>query len=89
MSRFVLVHGGLAGSWLWEKLVPLLEDEGHRVEAPGPSRTRRRSTPEVSLQGYADRISEVLDAQPKPAILVGQSMGERSSARPPNRVPTR
>ena len=77
MSTFVLVHGGLAGSWLWEKLIPLLEDDGHRVQAPdlpghGDDQT---PIPEVSLQGYADRISEVLDAHPEPAILVGQSMG--------------
>ena len=77
MSRFVLVHGGFVGGWLWEKVVPILEDAGHQVETPdlpghGDDQT---PIPEVSLQGYADRISEVLDAQPEPAILVGQSMG--------------
>lgn len=77
MSTFVLVHGGFVGGWLWEKMVPLLEDAGHRVEAPDlPGHGEDRTPiPEVSLQGYADRISEVLDAQPEPAILVGQSMG--------------
>jgi len=34
MGRFVLVHGGFVGGWSWEKLVPLLEGAGHRVEAP-------------------------------------------------------
>jgi len=77
MSRFVLVHGGLVGGWVWEKVVPLLEDAGHQVEAPdlpghGDDQT---PIPEVSLQGYADRISQVVDAQPEPAVLVGQSMG--------------
>ncbi len=31
--------------------------------------------PQVSLQGYAQRISGVLDAQPEPVVLVGQSSG--------------
>lgn len=77
MSRFVLVHGGFVGGWLWEKLVPLLEDAGHQVEAPDLPRhgDDRTPIPEVSLQGYADRISEVLDAHPGPTVLVGQSMG--------------
>lgn len=77
MSTFVLVHGGFVGGWCWEKVVPLLEGAGHRVEAPdlpghGDNRT---PIPEVSLQGYADRVSQVLDARPEPAVLVGQSSG--------------
>ncbi|MGF1473698.1 MAG: alpha/beta fold hydrolase [Rubrobacteraceae bacterium] len=77
MSRFVLVHGGLAGSWLWEKVVPLLESEGHQVETPDLPGHGEDHTPipEVSLQGYAGRICQVLDSQPEPAVLVGQSMG--------------
>ena len=34
MSTFVLVHGGWNGGWCWEKVVPLLEETGHKVEAP-------------------------------------------------------
>ncbi len=77
MSRFVLVHGGWVGGWYWEKVVPLLEEAGHQVETPdlpghGDDRT---PIPEVSLQGYADRVCGVLDEQPEPAVLVGHSMG--------------
>lgn len=77
MSTFVLVHGGFVGGWFWEKLVPLLEKAGHKVEAPDlpGSGDDRTPIPEVSLQSYADRISEVLDAQPEPVVLVGQSSG--------------
>ncbi len=77
MGRFVLVHGGFVGGWCWEKLVPLLEEAGHEVEAPDlpGSGDDRTPIPEVSLQSYADRISGVLDARPEPAVLVGQSMG--------------
>jgi pimeloyl-ACP methyl ester carboxylesterase len=77
MSTFVFVHGGWSGGWTWEKVVPLLEEAGHKVEAPdlpghGDDQT---PIPEVSLQGYADRLSEVLDAQPEPVVLVGHSSG--------------
>ncbi len=77
MSTFVLVHGGFVGGWCWEKLVPLLKEAGHRVEAPDLPGSGDDNTPipEVSLQAYADRISEVLDAQPEPVVLVGQSSG--------------
>ena len=77
MSTFVLVHGGWSGGWTWEKVVPLLEEAGHKVEAldlPGHGNDQT-PIPEVSLQGYADRISEVLDAQPEPVVLVGHSSG--------------
>lgn len=80
MGRFVLVHGGFVGGWCWEKVVPLLEGAGHQVEAPdlpglGDDHT---PIPQVSLQGYAERISEVLDARPEPVVLVGQSCADSS-----------
>lgn len=77
MGRFVLVHGGWSGGWTWEKVVPLLEDAGHRVEAPDLPGHGDDRTPiaEVSLQSYVDRISEVLDAHPEPVVLVGHSSG--------------
>jgi pimeloyl-ACP methyl ester carboxylesterase len=77
MSTYVLVHGAWHGAWCWEKVVPLLEKAGHRVEAldlPGHGEDR---TPvgEVSLQSYVDRVCETLDAQSEPVVLVGHSMG--------------
>ena len=77
MGTFVLVHGGWNGGWCWEKVVPLLEEAGHRAEAPDLPGSGDDPTPihEVSLQGYADRIAGVLDAQPEPVVLVGHSSG--------------
>ena len=34
MSTFVLVHGAFSGGWAWNKVIPLLENEGHTVFAP-------------------------------------------------------
>ena len=34
MSTYVLIHGACSGGWCWEKVVPLLKQAGHTVEAP-------------------------------------------------------
>ena len=59
MSTFVLVHGGWSGGWTWEKVVPLMKEAGHKVQAPdlpghGDDRT---SIAEVSLQSGIDPLS--------------------------------
>jgi len=33
MARFVLVHGGFSGAWIWLPLMDRLEADGHLVEA--------------------------------------------------------
>ncbi len=77
MSTYVLIHGSLHGGWCWNKVVPLLESEGHKVEAPDLPGHGSDKTPiqEISLQVYADSVCKVLDAQSEPVILVGHSMG--------------
>lgn len=77
MSTFVLIHGAYHGGWCWDKVVPLLEKEGHKVEAPDLPGHGTDKTPiqEISLQSYVDRVCEILDMQTEPAILVGHSMG--------------
>ena len=77
MSTYVLIHGAWHGGWCWDKVVPLLEKDGHKVEAPDlPGHGNDKTPiPEISLQAYADRVCEILDAQSEPVILVGHSMG--------------
>lgn len=77
MSTYVLVHGAWHGAWCWDKVTPLLEQQGHQVitfDLPGHGQDKT-PIPEVSLQAYADRIGETLTAQAQPVILVGHSMG--------------
>lgn len=77
MSTYVLVHGAWHGSWCWDKVVPLLQKVGHRVEAldlPGHGSARIPMS-EVSLQAYAAHVCGVVDDQGEPVILVGHSMG--------------
>ncbi|MFH1150229.1 MAG: alpha/beta hydrolase [Actinomycetota bacterium] len=51
MADYVLVHGGKENGIVWEKVVPLLEDQGHRVYTPSSS------DPENST--LTEHISEV------------------------------
>jgi len=76
MSVFVLVHGSWHGGWCWDKLVPLLEKDGHRVLAPDlPSHGKDRTPPvQVTLRSYTDAIGSLVDNQPERVILVGHSM---------------
>lgn len=77
MSTFVLIHGAASGGWIWYKVVPLLEKQGHTVVAPDLPSHGRDKTPiaAVSLQVYVDSVCRILDAQREPVILVGHSMG--------------
>jgi pimeloyl-ACP methyl ester carboxylesterase len=77
MSVYVLVHGAWHGSWCWDKVVPLLEKEGHEVYTPDlPGHGYDKTPiPEISLQAYTDCLCDILDTQPEPVILVGHSMG--------------
>ncbi len=77
MSTFVLVHGAWGGAWCWFKVIPLLQESGHQVIALDlPSHgVDKRATASASLEAYAERVGEVLDACKEPVVLVGHSMG--------------
>ncbi|GAB7386286.1 alpha/beta fold hydrolase [Bacillaceae bacterium] len=77
MSTYVLIHGAWHGAWCWEKIVPILEKNGHEVFAIDLPSHGADPTPvsTVSLKSYTDRVCEVLDKMNEPVILVGHSMG--------------
>ncbi|NBD25645.1 alpha/beta fold hydrolase [Paenibacillus glycinis] len=77
MSTFVLVHGSWHGAWCWDKVVPLLQNAGHRVVAidlPGHG-LDTMPVQEITLQDYTDRLCSVLDNETEQVILVGHSSG--------------
>jgi pimeloyl-ACP methyl ester carboxylesterase len=75
MSNFVLVHGAWHGAWCWQKLVPLLEAQGHRVAAPDLLGLGGDKTPlaRATLENWTEQICREVDAQPGKVILVGHS----------------
>ena len=77
MATFILIHGAFHGGWCWEKVKPILEQNGNTVVAPDlPSHgADRTSIADVTLALYSERICEVLEQQSEKVILVGHSLG--------------
>jgi pimeloyl-ACP methyl ester carboxylesterase len=77
MATCMLVHGGWAGGWVWERVLPSLEADGHRVVAPDLPGHGEDPTPaaQITLDTYVVRVAEILDALPEPVVLVGHSSG--------------
>jgi len=77
MATFVLVHGACQGGWCWEKVVPLLGEHGHKVNAPDLNGLGKDPTPpaHVTLADNVEKISRLLDKTEEPAVLVGHALG--------------
>ena len=75
MATYVLVHGSWHAAWTWNKVVPLLEQAGHRaVVFDLPAHGDDPTPPaEVTLESYVDRVCDAGAAQPEPVVLVGHS----------------
>ncbi|HEY1969189.1 MAG TPA: alpha/beta hydrolase [Pseudonocardia sp.] len=71
---FVLVHGGMHGSWCWDRVIPLLRHPAVAIELPGRPGGDRVERP-LCLADYADAITEAAErAGHDELILVGHSM---------------
>ncbi|PLX36333.1 MAG: alkyl salicylate esterase [Hyphomicrobiales bacterium] len=73
----ILIHGAWQGSWVWKKLIPLLEAAGvevHAVDLPGNGVD---DTPfeDVSLDLYVDHVGALIEKIGRPVSLVGHSGG--------------
>jgi pimeloyl-ACP methyl ester carboxylesterase len=77
MSTYVLIHGAWHGGWCWNKIVPLLQQAGHRVLAPDLPGHGQDTTPlsAISPQLILQRLTDLLDSESEPVILVGHSAG--------------
>lgn len=75
--NFVLVHGAWHGAWCWEKLVPILREQGHAasaVELQGEG-AARLPVDQINLGTYVKRVTDALDSRGGRSILVGHSSG--------------
>ena len=77
MNTYVLIHGAWHGAWCWERVVPLLQDRGHKVIAPDLPGHGQDQTPmaQLTLETYTDCVCDILRQQTSHVILVGHSMG--------------
>jgi len=89
MASFVLVHGAWHGGWCWERVVPLLEAEGHRVDAVDlPGRGTNPAPPSgMTLDANARHVADRVRAAGEPVVLAGHSMGGISITQAAELVP--
>jgi pimeloyl-ACP methyl ester carboxylesterase len=92
-QTFVLVHGSWHGGWCWERLAPLLEQQGHRVLAPtllGLGELADGATPDTGLTLHVDQVEKLLiDSDLNDVILVGHSYGGMLITALADRLPNR
>lgn len=74
LARYILIHGAWSGSWVWEKVVPMLQKRGHEVEAIDLPKYGDVFNEDITLQTYVDKVCENIDHIPESVILVGHSM---------------
>ncbi len=77
MSSFVLVPGAWLGAWVWERVTPALESNGHEVypvTLPGLADRADELTPELGLMTHVyDLIQKCRKLHLNDAVLVGHS----------------
>jgi pimeloyl-ACP methyl ester carboxylesterase len=72
----MLVHGAWQSAGTWDRLVPLLEDRGHKVITPilsGLGTDQNRLSPTITLRRHVEDISSELAKVDDGVILVGHS----------------
>ncbi len=76
-NTYILVHGAFADSSAWDKVAPLLKEEGNEVIPVNLPGHGKDTTPvaNATLQAYTDLVVKTIDGASQPVILVGHSMG--------------
>jgi pimeloyl-ACP methyl ester carboxylesterase len=75
MKTFILIHGSWHSAWNWHKVIPVLEQRGHKAIALDLSGMGRDKTPinEVKMQTTVQKICELIDSIEGKVILLGHS----------------
>ena len=77
MKTYLLLHGAMRGAWLWHKIVPILEKNGHRAIAydlPGHGK-RAAERSNQNMSDYVRDVHAFINANDlSDLILVGHSM---------------
>jgi pimeloyl-ACP methyl ester carboxylesterase len=75
MKTFILIHGSWHSAWNWHKVIPILEEQGHKaiaIDLPGMGRDK---TPiqNVRMAKTVEKLCNFIDSIPGRVILVGHS----------------
>jgi pimeloyl-ACP methyl ester carboxylesterase len=73
----VLIPGAWHSSACWQRVIPLLEAQGHRVIAPELLGMGSDHTPlsQIKLISWVDQVVGIIQQQQETVILVGHSRG--------------
>tara|TARA_B110000902_G_scaffold35992_1_gene38117 strand:- start:20383 stop:21234 length:852 start_codon:yes stop_codon:yes gene_type:complete len=74
-ETYVLVHAAWLGGWQWEGVAKNLQENGHTVIAPDlPGHGSDKTSPSaITMENYVQTLTDILDMQDGPVILVGHS----------------
>ncbi|HEU5374914.1 MAG TPA: alpha/beta fold hydrolase [Ktedonobacteraceae bacterium] len=77
MSTYILIHGDWHGGWCWNRVVPFLQQAGHRVLAPDLPGHGQDTTPlsSITQERIFQCLNDFLDSEVEPVTLVGHSSG--------------
>jgi pimeloyl-ACP methyl ester carboxylesterase len=71
LSTFVFVHGAWHGAWCWSRLLPEIEDRGHRSVVMNLPVDDGNAT----FEDYADTVLAAYPIDTEDVVLVGHSLG--------------
>ncbi|AGL13826.1 alpha/beta fold hydrolase [Actinoplanes sp. N902-109] len=93
MTTYVLVHGAWHSGEVWTRVVPLLQEAGHRAYAPsltGHGDRAQLLSPDVNLGTHVDDVLRVIaDEELTDVVLVGHSYAGMVVSAVAHRVPER
>lgn len=74
-ETFVLVHSAWLGGWQWENVAKILKEKGHTVLTPDlPGHGSDKTPPaDITMDDYVKTLTDILDQQDEPVILLGHS----------------
>lgn len=77
MTTFVLVHGAFENGHCWDHVAALLREAGHTVKTPHLPGSPGEGTKhdDVTFQQAVMTVTDVIDADNDPVVLVGHSNG--------------
>jgi len=84
VTTFVLVPGGWLGGWIWKKVIPLLEERGHRAQAvtlTGMGERIHVASRDLGVEPAIQDVLNVIECNDlNDFVLVGHSFGGKVAA---------
>lgn len=77
-TKLALVHGGMCGSWVWERFIPHLNSSGVQVEnicLDGLGERSENHSPHIGLEHHGRDVETFLKKQNEPVTFVVHSYG--------------